>query len=187
MSTDTREAIMGAARAAVQTSGYTALSFRELAKDVGIKSASVHYHFPTKGDLATALAARYADEAQAYLAELLESQQSHDQLLDTYVAVFRAALERDNRMCLCGMMAAEYDELPDSARVEVERFTAVNTDWLEKVFSSRHPKASAEKRHARALAIFAAIEGAQLVARGRGNIAFFDQIIAAYKDAGLFS
>ncbi len=63
MTTDTRETIMRAARAAVQAHGYNALSFRELAKEVGIKSASVHYHFPTKGDLAAALARRYADEA----------------------------------------------------------------------------------------------------------------------------
>jgi AcrR family transcriptional regulator len=54
--TDMREAVMTAAKATVQSHGYNALSFRELAKEVGIKSASVHYHFPTKGDLGAALA-----------------------------------------------------------------------------------------------------------------------------------
>jgi DNA-directed RNA polymerase specialized sigma24 family protein len=39
------ESIMDAARAMVQARGYNGLSFRELAKEVGVKSASVHYHF----------------------------------------------------------------------------------------------------------------------------------------------
>ena len=47
---------MTAARAMVQARGYNSLSFRELAKEIGIKSASVHYYFPTKGDLGAALA-----------------------------------------------------------------------------------------------------------------------------------
>ena len=55
---DTRQTIMNAARATVQARGYNALSFRELAKEVGIKSASIHYYFPTKGDLGAALASR---------------------------------------------------------------------------------------------------------------------------------
>ena len=187
MSTDTREAIMGAARAAVQAHGYNALSFRELAKDVGVKSASVHYHFPTKGDLATALAARYADEATAYFSELLEGDHTHEQLIGTYTAVFRAALERDNRMCLCGIMAAEADDLPPAVRVEVDRFAEVNTSWLTKVLTRRHPRSAPDKLRAQALAIFAAMEGAQLVARGRGEIAAFDRIMEAYEAAGLFS
>lgn len=56
---DMHEALMAAAKATVQARGYNALSFRELAKEVGIKSASVHYHFPTKGDLGAALARRH--------------------------------------------------------------------------------------------------------------------------------
>ena len=65
--TDTRETIMRAAGAMVQNRGYNALSFRELAAEVGVKSSSVHYHFPTKGDLAVALARRYTDNLVVYL------------------------------------------------------------------------------------------------------------------------
>jgi len=186
-SPNTREMILMAARAAVQTHGYNALSFRELAKDVGVKSASVHYHFPTKGDLAVALAGQYADEAAAFLDQLAASARDHDQLMADYTAVFRAALEQDNRMCLCGIMAAETADLPPEARREVERFTSVNTRWLVKVLTKRHPKAKQEALRARAAAIFAAIEGAQLVARGNGDIKVFDQIISAYEAVGLFS
>jgi TetR/AcrR family transcriptional repressor of nem operon len=176
---------MVAAKAAVQSHGYNALSFRDLANVVGIKSSSVHYHFPSKGDLAAALAGRYADEAEVFLEGLLVVQQDHQTLMQTYTSAFRKALADDNKMCLCGIMAAEYDDLPDAVRAEVDRFTTVNTRWLVRILSARHPGLPKAELESRALAIFAAIEGAQLVARGQKNIKSFDKVIGAYAAAGL--
>jgi TetR/AcrR family transcriptional repressor of nem operon len=184
---DTREAILQAGRLAVQAHGYNALSFRELAKEIGIKSASVHYHFPTKGDLAAALAGRYADEAEAFLADLSASGQSHDAVVTAYAGAFRVALANDNRMCLCGIMTAEYDDLPPQARREVDRFARVNTEWLTALLAARRPGEPKDTLQQRAVAIFAAIEGAQLIARGRKDIAAFDDIIETYRAVGLFS
>jgi len=182
---DTREAIMQAGRLAVQAHGYNALSFRELAKEVGIKSASVHYHFPTKGDLAAALAGRYADEAEAFLAELSASGQGHDEVMRAYAGAFRLALANENRMCLCGIMTAEYDDLPPPARTEVDRFARVNVEWLARTLAARRPGETARALEPRAVAIFAAIEGAQLIARGRKDVAAFDQIVTTYQSIGL--
>jgi TetR/AcrR family transcriptional repressor of nem operon len=183
---DTREAILDAGRLAVQAHGYNALSFRELAKEVGIKSASVHYHFPTKGDLAAALASRYAEEAEAFLLELSASGRSHDAVVTAYAGAFRAALANDNRMCLCGIMTAEYDDLPAQARTEVDRFARINTEWLAALLAARRPGEPKKALQRRAVAIFAAVEGAQLIARGRKDIAAFDQIIETYRAVGLF-
>lgn len=183
---DTREAILDAGRLAVQAHGYNALSFRELAKEVGIKSASVHYHFPTKGDLAAALAGRYADEAEAFLLELSTSGRSHDAVVTAYAGAFRAALANDNRMCLCGIMTAEYDDLPAQARSEVDRFARVNTEWLVALLAARRPGEPKKALQRRAVAIFAAVEGAQLIARGRKDIAAFDEIVETYRAVGLF-
>src|SRR3954447_4284875 len=102
---DMREALMTAGRATVQARGYNALSFRELAKEVGIKSASVHYHFPTKGDLGAALARRYTEEGASYLNDLLATSRDPSWCMDRYSEIFRSALANDNRMCLCGIMS----------------------------------------------------------------------------------
>jgi TetR/AcrR family transcriptional repressor of nem operon len=187
MTTDTREDIMIAARAAVQAHGYNALSFRELAKEVGIKSASVHYHFPTKGDLAEALAKRYADEAAEFLDQLLDAPSSHEDLMRVYTGAFRQALANDNRMCLCGIMAAEYADIPQNVRDQVNRFTTVNTRWLAKVLALRHRRTDKKTLETRALSIFASIQGAQLVARGRDDLTVFDQLMESYSAVGLFS
>ncbi|MFF0924372.1 MULTISPECIES: TetR/AcrR family transcriptional regulator [Rhizobium] len=183
--TDMREMVMSAAKATVQAHGYNALSFRELAKEVGIKSASVHYHFPTKGDLAAALARRYTEEGSAFLAELLATSEEATWCMDRYAEIFRAALANDNRMCLCGIMSAELDDLPMEVRTEVAKFAAMNVGWLTKVLLRARPLASDQDLQEHAMAIFAAIEGAQLVARGCRDIGVYDRSIRAYRTTGL--
>ena len=182
---DMREALLAAGRATVQAHGYNALSFRNLADEVGIKSASVHYHFPTKGDLAAALARRYTEDGAAYLQQLLATSLDPVWCMARYVEIYREALVNDNRMCLVGMMSAELDDLPTEVRQEVEKFFAMNIAWLVRVLTLARPDADEKALADRALAILAAIEGAQLIARGRQDLAAYDRAIAAYRVAGL--
>ena len=182
---DTKQQIMALARARVQAQGYNALSFRELAKEVGIKSASIHYHFPTKGDLGAALARRYTEDAQAAFDELSASGQDMPAIFRLYVGIFRAALSNDNRMCLYGIMAAEYYDLPNEVKLEVDHFAQVNLTWLTQILVKHLPDVELGSIERRALSIFSAIEGAQLVSRGRGDISLFDRAIEGYRAAGL--
>jgi TetR/AcrR family transcriptional repressor of nem operon len=184
--TDTREQIMAAGRKMVQARGYNALSFRDLADSVGVKSASVHYHFPTKGDLGAALARRYTEDGMAYLDALLAEGFDYRACLDRYVALFRKALEDDNRMCLCGIMAAESEDLPQAVRDEVAAFTNANVAWLTRLLAERRPGTDDALARARGAAIYAAVAGAQLVARGRGDLAVYDAIMGAFAGTGLF-
>ncbi|WP_338034486.1 TetR/AcrR family transcriptional regulator [Herbaspirillum rhizosphaerae] len=177
---------MSAARKTVQAHGYSALSFRDLAAEVGIKSASVHYHFPTKGDLGAAIARRYTDDGIAYLSELMAGYKDQRSCLKKYTDIFRAALIDDNRMCLCGIMSAEHEDLPPEVSAEVDRFNAVNIDWITTLLSLEQadPKQKKALRH-RALGIFAAIGGAQLLARGQNDVAVYDEVLDSYRVAGL--
>jgi TetR/AcrR family transcriptional regulator, transcriptional repressor for nem operon len=180
----TRERIMAAARLTVQDRGYSGLSFRELAKDVGIKSASIHHYFPTKGELGGALADRYTSDFAAYLDGLLADGLDQQTCLARYTDVFRDTLRNDNRMCLAGIMAAEHKELPDEVRKEVVKFGAMNEDWIARVLAKTGAADPEGIRH-RARAIFAAIEGAQLVARSRGDVSVYEEIVATYRRIGL--
>ena len=178
---DTRQAILDAGQAVVQARGYNALSFRELAKTVGIKSASIHYHFPTKGDLGAALAKRYTETATKAFAHFLAVAPDAPGRMRLYTDIFRAALIDDNRMCLVGIMAAEKADMPAEVMVEVEGFIALNVGWLTQVLDLTGPEAGQK-----ALAVLSAINGAQLMARGGGDVAIYDRTVAVYRTAGLF-
>jgi TetR/AcrR family transcriptional regulator, transcriptional repressor for nem operon len=183
--TDMRETLLSLAKPVVQARGYAGLSFRELAKEAGVKNPSIHYHFPTKGDLGAALARRYTEDGVAYLGNLLEQSTDPAWLMDRYAKIFRAALENDNRMCLCGIMSAELDELPAQVRREVDAFGVANVDWIEKVLKLADQAADEMARRDRAIAIYTAIEGAQLVARGLQDIDVFDRALRTYRLTGL--
>src|SRR5215217_2569691 len=109
---ETKRRIMDAARLTVQAHGYGGLSFRDLAKEVGIKSASVHHHFPTKADLGAAVARRYWEDTEAALEAMQADNADPIRCLRQYPGIFRKSLENGNRLCLCSFMAAEYEDLP---------------------------------------------------------------------------
>ncbi|HEY0211924.1 TetR/AcrR family transcriptional regulator [Acerihabitans sp.] len=176
---------MAIARLMIQANGYTALSFRDIASTVGVKSSSVHYHFPTKGSLGAELARRYTEEMDDHLEQSLAMSRDAGAFMARYTAVFRAALANENRMCMCGILAAEHDELPREVQLEVVRFAEVNVKWLARALAiGREQKPSAQLQ-SHALAIYAAVEGAQLVARSRNDIMVYDRTIEAYRDNGL--
>jgi len=184
MSPNSKEAILAAARQSAQAHGYTGLNFRDLAAEVGIKAASIYHHFPSKADLGEAIAKRYWEDTAADLDALLTEASDPDQALRQYPLIFRRSLENDNRLCLCSFMSAKFDDLPEPVKKEVQAFADVNVAWLSKVLSAAgvvEPKKSEE----RARAIFAAVAGAQLMARSRSDISLFDTLIEGYRVAGL--
>src|ERR1700692_690808 len=184
MSSSSKEAILAAARRTAQAHGYGGLNFRDLADEVGIKAASIYHHFPSKADLGAAVARRYWEDTAAELESMLAETSDPFRCLQQYPGIFRKSLESDNRMCLCSFMAAEYDDLPEAVKKEVQAFADVNVAWLSKVLSAAAVVDFGESER-RARAIFAAVAGAQLMARSRSDISLFDSLIESYRGAGL--
>ncbi|CAN5548179.1 TetR/AcrR family transcriptional regulator [soil metagenome] len=184
MGVNAREAILSAAKRAAQAHGYGGLNFRDLAAEVGIKAASVYHHFPSKAALGAAVAKRYWQDSATELDALLTESRDPLEALRRYPMTFRKALANDNRMCLCSFMAAEVDDLPDPVKQEVRSFLDMNVAWLSKVLAAAGVVASGEAEP-RARTIFAAIAGAQLMARSRADIALYDALIDDYRAAGL--
>lgn len=181
---DTKERIMEAARLTMQDLGYSGLSFRELAKDVGIKSASIHYYFATKGELGGALASRYTADYTEYLDGLLEQGLDLETCMRRYTDTWADTLRNGNRMCLAGILSAERNDLPDEVRSEMVKFGEMNERWIARVLSLRRSARPDESRR-RARAIYAAVSGAQLIAHGRGDVAVYEEIVATYRASGL--
>lgn len=184
MSQNAREDIMKAATKSAQAHGYGGLSMRDLAAEVGIKAASLYYHFPSKADLATAVAKRYWEDAAADLEKIWEENSNPAERLRFFPETFRRALANENRMCLCSFMGAEFDDLPEPVKSEVQIFADVNVAWLKKALVAADA-VDADASEGRAKAIFAAVAGAQLMARSRADISLYDTLIDSYRAAGL--
>ena len=184
MSANAREEILAAAKLMAQAHGYAGLNFRDLAEQVGIKAASIYYYFPSKAELATAVAKRYWEDDALYLESLLKNSAKPLDALRRYPETFRWALENDNRICFCSFMSAQFDDLPDEVKTEVQTFADVNVAWLKKTLIAAKV-VSPNEAERRARAIYSGIVGAQLVARSRADISLYDSLIESYRTAGL--
>jgi len=165
-----KDAILDAAERRARRGGYNGFSFRELAEDVGIKSASVHYHFPTKEDLAAALAERYADKVAAQLGP--PARLPPRAAIKLLAEIFITANEAGDQMCLCGIFAAESDSLPSPLLPKVAAFFDMVVRWLDVALK---PATGAPK----AVEIVAALEGAMLMSRIRRDPAILRTVAAA--------
>lgn len=184
MSENAREAILAAARSAAQLHGYSGINFRSIAEEVGIKNASIYYHFPSKADLGAAVAERYWQDTLAVLADIRAVHADPHQCLQLYPSIFRKSLQDGNRLCLSSFMAAEYKDLPEQVSREVQAFVDVNVKWLAEVLAEAGWDAgpSCERR---ARAIYTAVAGAQLIARTSADLNLFDELMQSYQQAGL--
>jgi TetR/AcrR family transcriptional regulator, transcriptional repressor for nem operon len=176
--------IVAVATKIAQAHGYGGLNLRAIAQEVGIKAGSIYHHFPSKADLAAAVAKRYWEDAAAALEVLSEKTPDAADCLRKFPGTFREALENDNRMCLASFMTAENDDLPEVVKKEVQTFVDVNVAWLGKTLVAAGIVGSKDAKK-RARAIFAAVSGAQLMARGRSDIKLYDALIESYRAAGL--
>ena len=183
-SANSREKILAAATKIAQAHGYSGLNFRDLAQDVGIKAPSIYHHFASKADLGAAVARRYWEDSVASLDAVLAASSGPTGALRQYPDTFRKALESGNRICFFSFMAAESDDLPEAVMKEVQNFADVNVAWLSKVLSAA-AVVSSDESEPRARAIFAAVAGAQLIARSRSDVSFYDALIESYRVAGL--
>jgi TetR/AcrR family transcriptional repressor of nem operon len=171
-----KEEILKAAQLKVRSGGYNNFSFRELASEVGIKSASVHYHFPTKSDLGAALAQQYTDDFLNALGDPDELYAEGKNPIDVYVNFFRDALIKDNKMCLCGLLGAESDSLPEKVRNETKSFFERNLDWLEQAHTviATDNKVAAKSKAIRTIAM---LEGAMLISKTLDDNNVFEEAV----------
>lgn len=174
MSTTTTRAILAAAETRARLSGYNGFSFRDLAGDVGIKSASVHHHFPTKEALMSRLARDYTDRFR----ESLPAGATGRSRIAAYRTAFRTSFERDGRICLCGILGAEGGGLPDAVNAEARRFFALTIDDLAGSLDGivTAPRSTA-------MGVIARLEGAHILARAMGDITAFDTATEGLEEA----
>ena len=177
----TAQRILDVAEKLVQLRGYNAFSYADVAKELGVTTASLHYHFAGKAELGQALIARYAQRFAQALERIEIEDRNAPSKLSAYAKLYGDAL-RGQRMCLCGMLAAEYRTLPKAVRKSVVQFFDDNEAWLARVLEQgRAADTLAFDGPATDTAqmIISGLEGAMLVARPYGDPRRFELTAAA--------
>ena len=177
----TGERILDVAEELVQTRGVNGMSYADISAALGITKASLHYHFASKNDLVHALVDRYSERFFRALRAIDETESDAAARLRAYAHVYGSVLER-GRMCLCGMLASDFETLTPAGQADVAGFFERNVEWLDRVISDgvregqlphvASPRVAAET-------LLAGLEGAMLVSRPSEGTARFDAIASA--------
>jgi TetR/AcrR family transcriptional repressor of nem operon len=173
---DTSTQILDIAERLVQMRGFNGFSYADVAAELGVTKASLHYHYRSKAELGEALITRYSGRVGAALQEIEARHSNASDRLAEYASLYADVL-RSHRMCLCGMLAADYETLTEPIRGKVLHFFDENEAWLERVLESgREEGTLVFEGPARETAqvIMSGLEGAMLVARSYGEIGRFE-------------
>jgi len=173
---DTPEQILDSAERLVQVRGFNGFSYADVAAELGVTKAALHYHFAGKAELGEALIVRYAARFAEALAGIDARAPNAAAKLDAYAALYLDVLQ-DRRMCLCGMLAAEYPTLPAPMAAAVMRFFDDNEAWLAQTLEEGRRDGTLQfsgSARDTARMIIGTLEGAMLVARPYGDVARFE-------------
>lgn len=177
MTTGTRTALLDAAEHAARSRGFDGFSYADLSDAVGIRKASIHYHFPTKADLTAELMARYAARVTDLLAEISAAPGTGADRLKAIVAIYREALRGGDMTCLCVALTVAFDSVPPVVTRQMSAFRRDVAVWLEQAYQLGSADGSIRAVAAAAMearAMLATLEGAQLAARTEGDTGIFD-------------
>lgn len=166
--TDTTEVILDAAQELVQLRGFNAFSYRDIANRIGIRTASIHYHFPKKDDLARTLIRRYHARFLDALRQIGRGNPRPQTRLTEYMALFFSLSSQGDRLCLFAVFSADLTSLSEEVRQEIRAFYDTNVDWLRLILEEGQRTgafAFSGSSEEMARGIFALLEGEILVTR----------------------
>ncbi|MDF1663412.1 MAG: TetR/AcrR family transcriptional regulator [Planctomycetota bacterium] len=116
---DTKNQILDIAEALLQERGFHAFSYQHIASKLGVKNAAIHYHYPSKNDLAVALVARYRRRFSRWSENLAKENAAPWPCFESYIETCRYLIE-SNKICVLGMMAAEFNTMAEEVQREIQ-------------------------------------------------------------------
>lgn len=171
---ETAEKILDIGEYLIQTRGYNDISYQDISDELGIRKASIHYHFPSKSDLGFAVMKRYRERLEAAIAGAGQDDRvSNWELLEFYFSPYFQFAETPDKVCLSGSLAGEFPTLPPDMQKLVAAFFHEHQKWLTALLTRGRDSGefafdgSAEKL---ARVLFNALQGALIVKRASGDI-----------------
>ena len=176
---NSKRTIMNMAEALLQDKGFNGFSYAHISSELGVKNAAIHYHFPTKEDLARAVIQRYRDRFQLWINNSRVKDLSPEKKLDWFFSIYTDTRADQGKVCLVGSMEAELNSIPDGLRADVEGMHKDLLTWLEATLSEGREAGvfnfNGDPANKAAL-ILSSVQGALQMARALGTKKFRDVV-----------
>jgi TetR/AcrR family transcriptional repressor of nem operon len=181
-SAETRERILHLAKDILLRRSFHSFSYQDLADGIGIRKASIHYHFPSKEDLGVALIERIGAAMKRFAVELSETHRPPEERLDAFFRVMRGLLDEGDKICVFGVLGAEFNALPPRMQAAYAELLEAQQKWLARVLERGRERgvfAFAGAPDEEALIVSSTVQGALQIARASRHPERFDAVVAA--------
>src|SRR5690606_36282585 len=128
----TRETIIDTADHLIRSNGFNAFSFKDISNKIGIKTASIHYHVPTKSDLGVATIKEHIERFE-YLKKEFENK-SPLQKVNGFLSIY-SQIKSENKVCLVGSLATDLNTVEDSIKNELKNFAELVLLWVTEILT----------------------------------------------------
>src|SRR5215216_2963427 len=172
---NTKRAIMDLAEALLQERGFNGFSYAHIAKALEVKNAAIHYHFPSKEALVSAVIQRYRDRFKLWINNARIKDLSPRQKLDWFFSIYTDTRADNGKVCLAGSLETEFHSLPESLREQTQALTLELLTWLQATLQEGR---DADVFHFggepadKAALILSSLQGGLQIARALGNNKF---------------
>ncbi|MBP3962924.1 TetR/AcrR family transcriptional regulator [Paenibacillus lignilyticus] len=164
-----KEQLLHLAESLIRQKGYTAFSYDDLSKHLGISKASIHYHFVKKEDLGLAVQEQIYQRLADFSSKM---QQSEDSVEAKFVQFCNLQSEQlaDNEICPISALQADFELLPETMRQKTQELSQFELSVMHDVINSKVPESRDKSGFCPiALAVLSAIKGSIQYRRVRGG------------------
>lgn len=176
MTTNTKRAILDLAESFLQDKGFNGFSYAHIASELGVKNAAIHYHFPTKESLVSAVVQRYRDRFQLWINNARVKDLSPQEKLDWFFGIYTNMRADHGKVCIAGALETEFNSIPDALRQQTEALTGELLAWLGATLEEGRQagvfRFNGEPSDKAAL-ILSSLQGALQMARALGGEKFY--------------
>lgn len=172
---DTKAKILEVSASFTQQRGFGGFSYLDLADEIGIKAASIHYYFKSKDDLAVGLVEYTHQQHSEGFQNMQETIKDPQNRLKAVIEYFENYIV-EGKFCLCGMLVAELNSVSDKVRERLDSYFTDFQAWLTQQFEEMGHSNAGDK----AMSFLSTLEGALLLARIRNKPKVVSRALTGY-------
>src|SRR5215208_4310590 len=128
---NTQRIIMDLAESFLQEKGFNGFSYAHIAKELNVKNAAIHYHFPSKEALVSTVIQRYRDRFKLWINNSRIKDLPPQQKLDWFFSIYTDTRADNGKVCLAGSLETEFTSLPIRLQEQTEALTRELLAWLQ--------------------------------------------------------
>ncbi|AMQ08470.1 TetR/AcrR family transcriptional regulator [Sporosarcina sp. FSL K6-1540] len=116
----------------IREKGYLSFSYDDLAKELGVTKASIHYHFMKKEDLGLAVCTKLKEGLEKSYLNIDQAQINSEDKPWEFISR-RANQIGNNEVCPISSLQADYNFLPIAMQESVQQLSQMEIDYLKKL------------------------------------------------------